>query len=230
MDESLSELERRAAANPADAVTAARLDRSMLRAGQDEAVAQRYRFKFRCPLRFEDLAMGADPLKRDCKRCSRTVHLVRTPAELADRVAVGDCVAFSKGSLAAACVDLAKDPRVHSAEQVGRPCLQDADTPFVDLDTFEISPLTLKRFPGVFARTYEVVPVSWVERRQLLHVCCANTSSVATTLDDLRFMLNTRVELALAAPEAVQRAIDRYYPPGEDPHGEFMMMGDVTGY
>ena len=41
MDEDLSELERQAAANPADAEAAARLDRGLLRAGRDDAVAKR---------------------------------------------------------------------------------------------------------------------------------------------------------------------------------------------
>jgi hypothetical protein len=224
MDEDLAELERRAAANPADAGAAARLDRSLLRAGRTEDAVARYRFKFRCPLRFDDLELGPDPEARHCSRCERAVHLVHTPTDLAERVARGDCVAFARSSLASACVSLAQDSRTHSAEEPVRPCVQDADIPFVQLDELEIPRLTLNALPSSFAHAYSVVPVSWDERGPRLRIVCASFSSASMAVQDLSFMLNVDVQLVLAKREAVERALERYYPPSElADDGEFIM-------
>ncbi|MBL4845436.1 MAG: hypothetical protein JKY65_07920 [Planctomycetes bacterium] len=219
MDQDLNKLEREAIANPGDAEAANKLDRALLRAGREEQATKRYWFKFRCPLRFDDLDLRDDPLLRDCERCAKSVHLVRSPAELANRVAAGDCVAFARDSLVAAYVELARDERIHSAEESTRPCVQDADVRFVELEGLTVSPEALRWLPSDFAHTYQVVPISWDEERSVLEIACAQLRSARVTLEDLRFMTEVDVQLVLADPEAVAQAVELLYP--------FGLVGDI---
>lgn len=249
MDQDLSELERRASANPEDRELAERLDRALLRAGREEQVQERYRFKFRCPRRFEDLAFSNDPAQRSCDRCQRSVHFVRTPEELRERTTQGECVAIHRDSLAAGCLELALDPQVSSAEEPLGPCVHETTLRYVDLDRLEIPPAVLERIPASFAHTYQVVPIAFSpvppgapagqplpftathagypssssldEPIPRLEIACASTSTVAPpgiVVEDLEFMLDLQITLALADPEAVLRAVERYYP---DPGSAF---------
>jgi len=251
VDQDLSELERRARANPEDRDLADRLDRALLRAGRDEQVQARYRFKFQCPLRFEDLqASGDDLTQRSCARCERSVRLVRTPEELAERVAAGECVAIPQDSLAAGCLELAESPDVSSASQPGRPCVHASALRFVDLDQLEIPRAALELIPPSFALTYRVVPVAlWPAQREgaaeplalnprtgevssledpipCLEVACSPETS-ATVVEDLEFMLDLEIRVALASPDALGRALERHYPDsGESPFD--VLLGDVV--
>lgn len=225
MDDDLIQLRRRAQTDPTDARAAAQLDRALLRAGQTQEAGRRYRFAFRCPLRFDDLTPRADPRERHCERCQRTVQLVRTPEELAARVAEGGCAAIPRGSLAAACVDLARDPRLGSAVRSGAPCVQPTDLPFVDLDTWEVPELAIQALPGVFARTYRALAVALSEDGKRLQVACADMSRAALVQEDLAFMLGIEVELVLADPDAVDRALERVYPDDDEDPPQMAMMG-----
>jgi len=224
MDEALEELRRRAEADPRDREAAAQLDQHLLRAERADELAQRYRFKFRCPLRFEELPPGKDPFVRDCAQCQRTVHFVHTPEELAVQVAAGACVAFAKDGLAAAVVQLGRDPRVHSAEEPARPCLQEAE--LVDLDALEIPRTVLDMVSRYLAIPKRVVPVAWDDVGKRLSVACGDLANAEQHVDDLRFMLNAEIEVVLADPAAVDRALERHYPEGAGGAGDFVM-GEV---
>lgn len=246
MDQDLSELERRASANPGDRELADALDRRLLRAGREEQVLERYRLKFRCSKRFEDLPYSDDPARRSCDRCQRSVHFVRTPEELSERAAAGECVAIPRASLAAACLELAQSPRLTSAQEAQRPCVQETTLRYVDLDQVEVSSDAIELIPPIFAHTYQVVPValddrisleergsaqgprSLDERRPRLEVAVAAASG-GVVLDDLRFMLNLEIELVLADSAAVLRALERYYPnPGGSPFEDGYFLGEVA--
>jgi type II secretion system (T2SS) protein E len=247
VDQDLSELERRARANPEDRDLADRLDRGLLRAGRNEELQQRYRFKFQCPLRFDDLAATPSLSRRTCESCQRSVHLVETPEELAERAAAGDCVAIPRDSLAAGYLELGRSPRLSSAVELEHGCVHETKLRFVDLDRIEIPPAVIDLIPAAFARTYQVLPIAHLAPQRapssdplaldpssgkavpledpvpcLEIACMPDASSVLA--EDLEFMLDIEVRISLADPEAIARALERYYE-GSGGYGE--LMGDV---
>jgi len=126
VDESLSELERAVRERPGDADAARRLERALLRAGQPEAVQARYRFKFACPRTWDSFAPTANPEVRRCDGCARLVYQAADPADLADLVAAGECVAVDPATVGGLISNLAEHPLLHSAEEEGRPCVLEA--------------------------------------------------------------------------------------------------------
>jgi anti-anti-sigma regulatory factor len=123
MDEDLARLQRDACANPADVETARRLEAALGRAGQTEALRARYRFKFLCPLTFEDLEPTGDDDRRHCSRCERDVHLVLDPDAYLEAAAAGRCVSVPSSIVDAALERLVVAPGQHGAEDGAAPCL-----------------------------------------------------------------------------------------------------------
>ncbi|MCO5166075.1 MAG: hypothetical protein M9894_06870 [Planctomycetes bacterium] len=221
MDDDLQRLLRQAEASPGDEALARRVDGALRRAGRDEERRARFRFKFQCPLRFEDLQVrGLDPLVRSCDRCQREVRFVASVDALAEQVAQGQCVAFERRVLGDVVARVADDPRQHSARVEGSPCLVPTDLPWVDLDAFTPTPDLLRVLPGALAREYRAVPVALAPR--VLRVACATVPDKVA--EDLALMTGMTIELALADGDAVDRALVRLYGP-EDEH---FLMGDVV--
>lgn len=77
-----------------------------------------------------------------------------------------------------------------------------------DLDEEEVDPAVIALVPKTFAATYRVVPVG--QEAGVIVVALADPMN-PTVLEDLRFMLNLEVRGAVATPEAIDRAITRYY-------------------
>ena len=234
MDQSLSELERQARANPEDRDLADRLDRALLRAGQSEALLERYRSKFQCPLRFEELDETSSLSRRTCQRCRREVFLVRTPEELAARVDRGQCVAISRELSAAAYVELGRSPGLTSAVEPWQGQVHESELRFLDLDQIEVPERVIDLLPAVFAHTYQVVPVAELPSEPVagcaplalaptgepvpledpitrLQIVCSPEAS-STVVEDIEFMLDIAVEVFLAEPEQLERALERCYP------------------
>lgn len=223
MDEELQRLARDAATHPNDEGLARRLDHALRRAGRDDERRARFRFKFQCPLRYEDLAPTSDPLQRSCERCQRQVRFVANVDELAEQVAQGHCVAFERRALEGVVARVAEDPRQHSALAPGTPCLVPTDLEFVDLDAIEgVTVGALRVFSGLLAHDYRAFPVE--QTRGTLRLAFASPPS-SKVLDDLRFMLGLSIVPVLAAPAAVDRAIERSFGSAEEPT-EFLL-GDV---
>lgn len=221
LDEDLQRLLREAEAHPTDEGLARRLDHALRRAGRDEERRARFRFKFQCPLRYEDLRPNpVDPLERACDRCQRRVRFVASVDELAEQVAQGHCVAFERRTLGDVVARVADDPRNHSAKVPGTPCLVPTDLPWVDLDGFTPPAALMNLLPAALAHLHRVVPVE--RAGGVLRVAVASRDGGAP--EDLAFMLNTRVEVVLADPAAVDRAIERIY--GPEPEPEYLM-GDM---
>lgn len=145
MDERLENLARLARGAPDDAEAAGRYDRALLRAGQRDAVRARYRFKFLCPARWEELRDGDHPEVRRCDRCSRAVHFVRSAADLVDCVQRGRCVAVQAGELERGLEGLLEAPRVNSAHEPGRPCLVEAAEDPLELEHLLLGEVALGR-------------------------------------------------------------------------------------
>ena len=122
MDQDLRALQRAAEADPADRDAARRYDEALRRAGDEEALFERYRFKFLCPLAFEDLTEGLHPFVRDCAQCERSVFYCRSPEELAEHVEAGDCVAFHLDALGD-MVSAVAETGASTAEEPGSVCL-----------------------------------------------------------------------------------------------------------
>ncbi len=83
-----------------------------------------------------------------------------------------------------------------------------------DLDEEDIGPDTIALVPKTFAVTYRVVPVG--QEAGVLVVALADPMN-PTVLDDLRFMLNLEIRGAVSTPDAVDRALERYYGGADDP-------------
>lgn len=49
-----------------------------------------------CPKQWDELAVTADPLVRDCAECGKPVHFIDSQAALEAAAAKGQCVAFLK--------------------------------------------------------------------------------------------------------------------------------------
>lgn len=221
-DEELQRLARDAEANPTDEALARRYDQGLRRAGREDALRARFEMKFLCPLRYEDLPPTADPLVRACGRCGRDVHFVASPVQLAEQVAQGRCVAFERKALRDVVTRVAQDDRNHSAHVGSSPCLVPTDLPFIDLDAFTPPREALALVPSTTAREFRFVPVEYRRKGGRLRVAIAQWQP--NLVEDLRFMINVTVDFALAAPEAVDRALARIYPPEEDTH---YLMGEV---
>jgi len=90
---------------------------------------------------------------------------------------------------------------------------QQTNMEVADLDEVELDPAVLAMVPKTFAETYRVCPVG--SESGVLVVALADPKN-PQILDDLRFMLNLEIRGAVALPEAVDRAILRYYGAMED--------------
>jgi hypothetical protein len=225
MDEELQRLAREAATHPNDEGLARRLDHALRRAGKDAERRARFRFKFQCPLRYEDLTSTSDPLLRSCDRCQRQVRFVANVDELAEQVAQGHCVAFERRALEGVVARVADDPRQHSALAPGTPCLVPTDLEFVDLDGFTPPADALRRFYAYVAREHRVVPVARTRDGRRLAFAATPT---AESLQVLQSLYGT-IQPVLAAPGAVDRALERLFPPEPELEPEGYLMGDLFG-
>ncbi len=82
-----------------------------------------------------------------------------------------------------------------------------------DLDDTEVEPSVIDMISKTFAETYRVCPVG--SEGGVVVVALSDPMN-PTVLDDLRFMLNLEVRGAVSTPEAVDRAILKYYGAKED--------------
>ncbi|MBM4087075.1 MAG: pilus assembly protein PilB [Planctomycetes bacterium] len=78
----------------------------------------------------------------------------------------------------------------------------------VDLDKVEIPPDVIERIPASMAQVYKVVPISF--ENNALTLALADPLNLKV-LDDLRFLLDCELKGAVSNPEAVERAIEKYY-------------------
>jgi type IV pilus assembly protein PilB len=78
----------------------------------------------------------------------------------------------------------------------------------VDLTEFEIPPEVINKVPATMAKTYNVVPIKF--ENNVLTVAMSNPHDV-NVRDDLRYSLHCEVQGAVASPEAVQGALEKYY-------------------
>ncbi|HZU98673.1 MAG TPA: ATPase, T2SS/T4P/T4SS family [Planctomycetota bacterium] len=86
--------------------------------------------------------------------------------------------------------------------------------PVEDLDEREeINPDVINRVPKQMAETYRIMPVEFEDN--VLVVALADPMNT-NVLDDIRFMTNCEVKGAVALPESIDRAFEKYYGGKED--------------
>ncbi|MEM7166172.1 MAG: ATPase, T2SS/T4P/T4SS family [Planctomycetota bacterium] len=95
-----------------------------------------------------------------------------------------------------------------SQEQVSRALAKHFQLPFANLAKAEIPAELLERVPKDVALEHKIVPVA--QKGRSLIIAMSDPLDFFT-LDNLRFILNTEVDCALATPEAVEEALDNYY-------------------
>ena len=78
----------------------------------------------------------------------------------------------------------------------------------VDLDETVVTSELLDMVPSHVAETYQVVPVEFDGK--VLTLALADPQNISA-LDDMKFMLNMEVKGALSDPEAIERAMTKYY-------------------
>ncbi|MBI2930586.1 MAG: Flp pilus assembly complex ATPase component TadA [Planctomycetes bacterium] len=78
----------------------------------------------------------------------------------------------------------------------------------VSLDEADIPMDVINKVPGTVAKVYNIVPVSFED--EVLTVAMANPYDI-NVLDELRFMVHCEVKGAVAAKEAVEAALEKYY-------------------
>ncbi|KPJ62828.1 MAG: pilus assembly protein PilB [Planctomycetes bacterium DG_23] len=78
----------------------------------------------------------------------------------------------------------------------------------VNLEEMEIPREIVERVSAAVARSYRIMPVSW--DGQELTVAMADPLNIGA-LDELRFVLDSTVRGAISSPEAVDRALEKYY-------------------
>lgn len=81
---------------------------------------------------------------------------------------------------------------------------------FIDLDTIGIPLWIIDRVPATVAREYTLIPIR--HNHGCLTVVISDTDAGWYGLfDQIRFVLNQEIELAIADRRAILRAIERYY-------------------
>ena len=81
----------------------------------------------------------------------------------------------------------------------------------IDLDTYPIDPMTVDLLPRSVARKHQVLPLGREEEGENVIKVAITDPLDFEALDNLRFILNSEIMPLLASPEAVRRAIDRFY-------------------
>jgi hypothetical protein len=144
MDQELTELRRRADADPGCAETARQYERALQRSGNHDALVKRYTFEFLCAYEFSDLNDEGRWAVRRCEKCKEDVYFVDDEQDLATRVAAGQCIAIEVEELGPLIDGLIRDPQVDARQQQARPCVVTGRSPR-QMAKGKIAPRTLPR-------------------------------------------------------------------------------------
>ena len=93
-------------------------------------------------------------------------------------------------------------------EQITRALAIHFQLPFANLSKHEIPQTLIERVPKDVALEHKIVPVA--QKGRTLIIAMSDPLDFFT-LDNLKFILNTEVDCALATPESVEEALDEYY-------------------
>jgi len=107
-----------------------------------------------------------------------------------------------------------------SGEEVMKAVAQEHGREYVDLNEVQIPPSVIELVPESVARENGILPLA--EEEDSLKVIVSNPYDI-DTIEKLRFILNRRVEIALAPRENILEAINRYYGQTEGESADSIM-------
>ena len=84
----------------------------------------------------------------------------------------------------------------------------------VELADKDVPAEVIGLIPAQMANTYKIVPFDYDDDRHCLSVAMASPDNFQAT-DDLQTLMGFKVEAAITTAEDLQKALDRYYPEGE---------------
>ncbi len=82
--------------------------------------------------------------------------------------------------------------------------------PYIDLDHYTPDPQAIAVVPAELARKFKIMPL--LQLNSTLIIATATPEDIAL-LDELNRQLHLEINPALTPPEAIEQAIERYYPP-----------------
>lgn len=107
-----------------------------------------------------------------------------------------------------------------SGEEVMRAVAQEHGREFVDLNEVQIPPGVIELVPESVSRENAILPLA--DEGDSLKVIVSNPYDI-DTIEKLRFILNRRIDIALAPLENIQEAINRYYGQTEGESADSIM-------
>jgi type IV pilus assembly protein PilB len=107
-----------------------------------------------------------------------------------------------------------------SGEEVMRAVAQEHGREYVDLTEVQIPPGVIELVPESVARENAIIPLA--DEGDSLKVIVSNPYDI-DTIEKLRFILNRRIDIALAPLENIQEAINRYYGQTEGESADSIM-------
>ncbi|MEM7808619.1 MAG: GspE/PulE family protein, partial [Planctomycetota bacterium] len=107
-----------------------------------------------------------------------------------------------------------------TSEQVMQAIAELEGYSFVDLREVPIPPAVVELVPESVARENVVIPIE--ESEESLRVCLSDPNDFET-IDKLQFILNRKIDIALATPESINEAINRNYGQMGDESADSML-------
>ncbi len=110
-------------------------------------------------------------------------------------------------------------------EDVAQALAKQYHLPYIDLDSIEIPESIISLLTPEVALDNKVIPVQMKERSVV--VAFIDPLDFVTT-DNIRFILNREIETVLASPDAVERALSKYYRAQKDIEEELERLEDTS--
>ncbi len=111
------------------------------------------------------------------------------------------------------------------SEQITQALAKQYHLPYIDLDAVDLPEGVIALLAREVALENKVIPVQLKERSVVIALI---DPLDFVTLDNVRFILNREVECMLATPEAVERALSKYYRPQKDLEEELEKLEDTS--
>jgi len=86
---------------------------------------------------------------------------------------------------------------------------------YVDLNELTIAPEVIEKVPAQMAKTYHIVPIEYNQAENKLTVALDSPSNFRAT-DDLSTLMGFRVEAKITDPDALEKALAKYYESRQD--------------
>ena len=98
---------------------------------------------------------------------------------------------------------------------------------YVKIDDMEIPPDVIAKVPAQMAQTYQIVPVEYKQQGNELCVAIGNPDNFRAT-DDLSTLMGFKVTAKITDPEALEKALSKYYSTGEEENIK-ELIGELQG-